>query len=336
MKGAVLRGVRDVRVEEIPEPVIEPGSIIVDVKACGICGSDLHPYKLGHRQGIVCGHEFSGQVRVVGQGVEGVKEGDRVVAVGYRPCGQCYWCKQGLVQRCTSLQLLGEQFHGAMAPRVLVPNAVLNRNVFRLPDNLSYEQGALVEPISVAAFSVRRAKVAPQNAAAVIGLGIIGLGVVQVLKAFGVSKVIASGRRESRLRAAGESGADLVIDAASADAVQAVKDATGGFGVETVFECAGSPETFHQAADMARGGGKVILVGVYEQPVTWDPNLAIIRNLTFVGILGGHFPTSIDLLASGKINTKPLITHAFPVEKAKEAFETQMTDPTAVKVLITP
>ena len=336
MRGAILRGKREVKVEQLPDAEVESGGIVVKVKACGICGSDLHPYKLGKRQGIVCGHEFSGDVVEVGEGVEDISVGDRVAAVGYRACGECYWCREGYPHRCSNLSLLGEHFHGAMADSVLVPNAQANRNVFKLPDNLSYEEAATIEPIAVGAFAVRRAKVQPENTAAVLGVGIIGLGVIQILKAFGVSKVFASGRRESRLKAARESGAEMVIDAARDDAVQAIKGATNSIGVDVVFDCAGTPATFQQSLELARGGGKVVLVALYEQPITWDPYTAINKNLTIVGILGGHFPTSLELLASGKVKAKPLITHEFPLDKVKEAFEAQVTDPDVIKVLIKP
>jgi len=335
MRGAILRGKREVRVEEIPYPQIESGGIIVKVKVCGICGSDLHPYRLGERQGIVCGHEFSGDVAEVGAGVEGIKAGDRVAAIGFRSCGECYWCRQGMMHRCSKMTLLGEHFHGAMADYVLVPNAQLNRNVYKLPDSLSYEAAATIEPLAVGAFSVRRAKVQPENTVAVLGAGIIGLGIIQILKANGVAKIIASGRRASRLKAAKESGADLVIDAAVEDPVKAVMEATGGLGVDVVFDCAGSPDTFQQSLEMVHGGGKFIMVALYEQPITWDTYIAINKNITIIGILGGHFPTSLELLSSGKADTGPLISHQFPLDQAKEAFETQISSPDAVKVLIT-
>ena len=334
MRGAIIRGKCDIRVETVPDAQIEPGGIIVKVKTCGICGSDLHPYRLGERLGIISGHEFSGDVVEVGEGIDDIKVGDRVSAVSYRPCGACYWCKQGLPQRCSNLSMAGEHFAGAMADYILVPNAHLNLNVFKLPDNLSYEEAATIEPTAVSSFAVRRAKVQPENTVAVIGAGIIGLGIIQILKANGVSKVIASARRESRLKAAAISGADLVIDAATADPVQATIDATDGLGVNVVFDCAGSPSTFQQSLEMVRGGGKFIMVALYEQPITWNTYIAISKNITLLGILGGHFPSALEYLASGKVNTKPLITHQFPLDQVQEAFEKQVNSPDAIKILI--
>ncbi|MDD5127591.1 MAG: alcohol dehydrogenase catalytic domain-containing protein [Dehalococcoidales bacterium] len=334
MKAAVLHGKRDIRMENIPNPKVEPGSIVIKVRACGICGSDLHIYRQGDKAGLILGHEFSGDVYEIGAGVADFKKGDRVTGVGFRPCGECYWCKQGMTARCSNMKLAGDHFAGAMAEYVLLPNAQLNRTVFKLPDTVSYEQGATVEPVSVGSFSVRRAKVAPEDTCVVIGAGIIGLGIVQVLKAVGVKKVIAAGRRASRLKAAKESGADMIIDAAKEDTAAAVIKATKGLGADVVFECAGQQATFDQSLKIARGGGKVILVGLYEQPVTWKPIDATNKNLTLIGILGGHFTSTMEYMASGKVNTKPLISHTFPLDKAPEAFATQSDAPDAIKVML--
>jgi len=171
---------------------------------------------------------------------------------------------------------------------------------------------------------------------AVIGLGVIGLYAIQVLKAVGVDHVLAAGRRPARLNAAKRCGADLVIDAAAEDSLAAVMAATGQLGVNTVVECAGTQTTFDQAVAMARGGGKVLLVGVYEEPLTWDPLPVIGKNLSLIGCLGGNFPAAIDLLKSGRVNAQDLITHRFSLDEAAQAFHTQFLDPTAIKVMIKP
>jgi threonine dehydrogenase-like Zn-dependent dehydrogenase len=335
MKAAVMRGARNIRTETVPDPILEPHGVIIKVKACGVCGSDLHVYKRDE-QGTIFGHEFSGDVVEVGSQVKDIAAGMRVTAVGFKPCGQCFWCSQGKGHRCSDMALLGYKFPGAMAEYVHIPFAFLGRTVFPLPGELTYEDAASVEPLSISYFSVNRAQPRENETFAVLGLGVIGLYAIQVLKSMGVSKIVASGRRPARLEAAGICGADIVIDAANGDVVGAAMAATDKMGVNTVIECAGMQATFDQAVAMARGGGKIMLVGVYEQPLTWDPLPVIAKNLSLIGCLGGNFPACIELLRSGKVDAKPLITHRFPLDHAAEAFRTQLQDPGAIKVLITP
>jgi 2-desacetyl-2-hydroxyethyl bacteriochlorophyllide A dehydrogenase len=335
MKAAVFGGKREISLKEVPIPKAEPGSVVIKVKACGICGTDLHFYRQGSRNGITPGHEFTGDIYEVGEGVADLKKGDRVVAVGFRPCGECYWCKKQLPARCSHMKLVGEHLPGAMAEYVLIPNAGFNRTVYKLPSTLSYEEAACVEPFGVGSFSVRRSKVSPDDTVAVIGAGIIGLGIIQLLKAAGVKRVLASARRPARIEAAKKSGADLVIDASKDNATDAILKATGGLGADVVFECAGQQETFDQSIAIARGGGKVVLVALYEKPLSFDPLAVDNKNLTLLGILGGHFPSVLDFLNAGKINPKILISHRFPLAKAKEAFETSITAPDAIKVMLT-
>lgn len=335
MKAAVMHGARDIRTETVPDPILDPHGVIIKVKACGVCGSDLHVYKRDGQDGTIFGHEFSGDIVEVGSQVTGIAPGTRVTAVGFKPCGTCFWCAQGKGHRCSNMALLGYQFPGAMAEYVHIPSAALGRNVFPLPDELSYEDAASVEPLSISYFSVNRALPKENDMVAVIGLGVIGLYAVQVLKAMGVAKIIASGRRPSRLEAAKICGADIIIDAAKDDAVKAAMEATSKMGVNTVVECAGMQATFDQSIAMARGGGKIMLVGIYEEPLTWDPLPAIAKNLSLIGCLGGNFPASIELLKSGKVSAKPLITHRFSLDQAALAFKTQLQDPEAIKVMIT-
>ncbi len=336
MKAAVLRGPRDIRTENVPEPRVESEGIVIKVEACGICGSDLHVYKSEGHEGTIFGHEFGGVVAEVGRRVQGIEVGQRVTAVGYRPCGECFWCLRRKPHRCSEMALLGYQMPGAMAEYVAIPFAVRDRNVFLLPEQLTFEDAATVEPLSISVFSVRRAQPRLEDTVAVLGAGIIGLGAVQALKAMGVSKVLVSGRRSSRLAAAKASGADLVVDAAQNDPLAAFLDATSGMGVDVVVECAGSPQTFQEAVAMVRGGGKIMLVGVYEQPLNWDPMAVIKKNITLVGCLGGNFPAAIQLLQSGQAATKSLVTHRFPLDQAAQAFKTQLEDRDAIKVMIKP
>lgn len=336
MKAAVMHGAREIRTEDVPNPVCAPHGVIIKVKFCGVCGSDLHVYKRDGQDGTIFGHEFSGDIAEVGADVQGITPGMRVTAVGYSPCGKCFWCKQGKMHRCSNMALLGYQFPGAMAQYVHVPFAALGRSIFPLPEELSYEDGASVEPLSISCFSVNRAQPKNSEIIAVIGLGVIGLYAIQVIKAHGAEKILASGRRESRLKTAKICGADLVINAASENTVEAVMQASANLGVNSVIECAGTQVTFDQAVAIARGGGKVMLVGIYEEPLKWDPLSVISKNITLIGCLGGNFPQAIELLKSGKVKTKDMITHIFSLDDAAAAFQAQLSDPGAIKVMIKP
>jgi 2-desacetyl-2-hydroxyethyl bacteriochlorophyllide A dehydrogenase len=336
MKAAVMHGARDIRTVTVPDPVLESHGVIIKVNACGVCGSDLHVYKRNGQEGTIFGHEFSGDVVEVGAQVKGITPGMRVTAVGFKPCGKCFWCAQGKWHRCSDMALLGYQFPGAMAEYVHVPFAALGRSVFPLPDELTYEDAASVEPLSISYFSVNRAQPKENESIAVIGLGVIGLYAIQLLKSMGVSMIVASGHRPSRLEAAKICGADIIIDAVKDDAVKAAMEATAKMGVNTVVECAGTQVTFDQSVAMARGGGKIMMVGIYEEALAWDPLPVIAKNLSLIGCLGGNFPASIELLKSGKVNAKPLITHRFSLDQAAEAFKVQLQDPSAIKVMIKP
>jgi threonine dehydrogenase-like Zn-dependent dehydrogenase len=334
MKAAILRGPQEIRIENVPKPMVEPDGIIVRVRACGICGSDLHVYKQSGQEGTIFGHEFSGDVSEVGSQVTDLAVGDRVTAVGFRPCGKCFWCLQGRSHRCSDLALVGYQLPGAMAEYVSIPMARMGKNVFKLPDHLSYEVGATVEPLSIALFAVRKAQPKETETAIVFGAGIIGLNSIQVLKSMGVSRILVSGRRPSRLKAAQICGASLAVDAAHSEVVKSIMDAASAVGGDLAIECAGVQETFDQAVEVVRGGGRIMLVGIYEQPLTWDPIRVISKNITLVGCLGGNFPGAIDLLQKGLVDPRPLISHVFPLDKAQEAFQMQIGDQEAIKIII--
>ncbi|HEY92008.1 MAG TPA: zinc-binding dehydrogenase [Dehalococcoidia bacterium] len=338
MKAAVLQGPRKIEIENIPDPEVEPDGVVVKVRASGICGSDLHPYKLSITK-MVLGHESSGDVVAVGRNVSHIHEGDRVAAINIRPCGKCYWCRHERQEICTRLKWPpSPTMPGAMAEYVSIPFTRVGNydTVVRLPDSLSYEQGATVEPLSIALFSITRAQVQPEDTVVVLGAGMIGLCVAQVLKAIGVSRIIISGRRSKRLELARASGADVVVDAATEDIVPVVKEVTSGAGADVVVECAGVQVTFDQAMRIVRRDGKVVMLGIFEKDVTWSPNIPINRNTTMIGCLGEDFPGTVDLLATGRADTRPFITHEFPLDRVQEAFETQLTADGAVKVLVKP
>jgi len=340
MKAAVFYGPHDIRVENVNDPELEPDGIIIKVKTCGICGSDLHLYRNGERmpEGLILGHEFSGDVFEVGANVHSadIRKGDRVTATQQRPCGRCYWCIRGRPYRCSRMQILVYRFPGAFAEYVSIPMAIIDRTVFPLPDEMSYEEGATVEPLSVGEHAARMAEPRARDTVAILGAGMMGQCALQGFKAAGVSKIIVSEIGKKRLEVAKTAGADFVIDASQENPVERILEITSGRGSDIVIECAGVPTTFHQAIEAVRAGGKIVMVGVYQEALQWQPASVINRGIRLIGCFAGSFSRSLALLQSGKANTRPLLTHEFTLDNAREAFEAQLKADETVKVLIKP
>jgi len=337
MKAAVFHGAGDIRVEDVPDPKSDPDSVIVKVKVAGICGSDLHAYRLGGPAGMIFGHEISGDVVEVGANVVGIKEKDRVIGIPFTVCHQCYWCKQEEYVRCLNLHIGGYPgVPGAQAEFVSLPVFPGNLSVMKIPDSMTYETAATVEPLSVAFYAVSKAGIKPDDRVVVIGAGTIGLCTILVLKALGVSQIIVSGRRPKRLKLAKEFGAEVVVDAAKDDVVSVVKERWPEKMADIVFETAGAPSTFQQSIELVHFGGKVVLDGIFEESITWNPNMAVVKDITLIGCFGEDFPGTLDLLNSGRADTKPLITHEFSLAQAKEGYDAALKAEDAVKVLLKP
>jgi threonine dehydrogenase-like Zn-dependent dehydrogenase len=354
VKAATYYGAGDIRVEDVSDPNLEADGVIIQVKACGICGSDLHPYKVGGyieagfvQPGLIMGHELSGDVVEVGANVSDIKKGDRVTTASILPCGECGSCQEGQFSRCSSMKVLGFQMPGAFAEYVSIPLAIVSQTIFPLPDKISYEVGATVEPLSVGVNAAKRAQPTAGDTVAILGAGMIGQCTMQAFKALGVAQVIVSETSKKRLEVARATGADIVINAAEEDSILRVREMTSGMGADIVAECAGTPITFQQAIGMVRGGlqqafeterpdGKIMLVGVYEQPIQWAPISVINNSVRMIGCFAGAFPPAIELLRIGKVDTKPLISHEFTIENTREAFETQLNTDESLKVIIKP
>ena len=344
MKAAVLYGPKDLRVENVDNPKLEPDGIIVRVKVCGICGSDLYRYDAGPPQGRM-GHEYSGEVVEVGANVTGIRKGDRVAGRGGR----------------------------AFAEYMGIPQAWIGRNLdcwtVILPADMSYEVGATIEPISIGVNVARRAEPRAEDTVVVLGAGMIGQGTWQAFKAMGVSKVIVTELGKKRLEVSRALGADMVINAAEEEPVKKVHEITAGEGADIVAECAGAASTLQQATDMVRAGGfwqmtrdwqtartgglsrpsdrmatdtlmsdggKIMLVATPGGLFEWRPAALVSKGISVIGCIAGAAAPAMDLMRQGKINTGPLITHEFPLEEISEAFRVQANPDEAIKVLIRP
>lgn len=356
MKAAVFRGPHNMQIEEVPNLVCGPNDVIAKVLACGICGSDLHAFKLGlwAEDGWVMGHELSVEVTEVGSAIDGIVPGERIFAgsAGGPPCGECFWCGKGLRHLCERREAgetIGYSAVGGYSEAVVFRNVTPDR-VMRIPGSVTPQQAAFVEPVLGAMNWVALADPQPEDTAVVIGAGVIGLVCLQLLKAV-VKRVIVVEPSPLRAELAAGLGADLVIDPLAEDALQRLVAETapgryyfgeGGAAADLVMECAGKPQTFNLALDAARTGGRVVLVGLYEEPVSFDPNTIIHKSLSVISSFdrsqaqpfGNRGP--VELIADGTVRVDPLITHRFPLDQINEAFEQQLRAADTVKVLVVP
>jgi threonine dehydrogenase-like Zn-dependent dehydrogenase len=339
MKAALFYGPHDFRVEEVDKPKAGDYGIIIRVRACGICGSDVHYYVRGGplvKPGGIMGHEFSGDVVEVGKLVKDIIVGDRVAAASIIVCQECYWCKSGQHARCQNLKMGGFDFHGAYAEYANVPLAILDQTVFKLPDNLSYEAGAIIEPLSVGAYSVGRAEPSAGDIVIIFGAGMIGLASLAAMKARGVSKIIVSEMSKKRLDSARDIGADIIIDAGSENVLQRVGQITGGRGVDIAMECVGLRRPFLQALGALRIDGKLIQVGIFDTAFEFNPVTITGKNLRIIGCLGGDYLAAMELLKSGKVDAGKFITHEYPLSEITQAFNKQLDSNESIKVIVKP
>jgi threonine dehydrogenase-like Zn-dependent dehydrogenase len=339
MKAAVFYGPNDTRVEELGKPDLSKTGIIVKVRACGICGSDLHFYRLGGKRmhpGTVMGHEFSGDVVEVGDAVKDIKIGDRVSAISFQPCFTCAMCRAGLYEMCPKQLSGGIDIHGAYAEYVSVPLAVLDKTVFKLADDVTYEEGALLEPFGVGYLAATRADPRHSDVVAIFGAGIIGLSCVVALKAFGVSKIIVIETSRLRLQTAGGLGADVLVNATEEDVAARIAEATGGVGLDLALECTGVRKPFFTALKTLRLGGKMVQVGVFTEAFEFNPVTLTDKWLTITGFVGGDYFSSAAAVNGHAIDFKKLVTHVFPLEKINEAFSAQSKPEESIKVVVKP
>lgn len=344
MKAAVLHKPGDIRIEEMEQPKVEkPDDVLIRIKAVGVCGSDVHYYERGRigtfvvKAPLVLGHECSGEVVEVGREVANVKPGDRVsVEPGY-PDRRCWYCKTGKYNLCHTVPFMGSPpTHGAYREYLTWPSDF----VFRLPDSVSFDEGAMVEPFAVGMQGAKRGGIKPGMSAVVIGSGPIGLAAMQAAAAYGATTIVVTDRVPSRLALARKLGATHTVNVSEADPVAAVHEFTEGEGADVVLETAGTVATARQAQDLVRRGGVVVLVGMFaEQEFPLYVMDIIFREYDVRGVFRycNCFPPALALIGAGRADVKSLITHEFPLERTQEAIEfARDRKDVAIKVVVKP
>jgi len=306
---------------------LQPGEVLVRVSACGICGSDVHGMdgSSGRRiPPIIMGHEAAGEIAQTGSGVTEWKAGDRVTFDSTIYCGDCWYCRRGRINLCENRRVLGVSCaeyrrHGAFAEYVAVPQRIL----YRLPGQLSFEQAAMVEAVSVAVHAVRRTPFSEDASAAVVGAGMIGLLTVQALRVAGCKQIIALDLDENRLHLARKLGATHVIKADGPALPDQIRALTGNRGVDAALEAVGLPQTVETAIASVRKGGSVTLIGNLKPHVDLPLQAVVTRELSLVGTCAsaGEYPDCLDLIAGGRINVSELISATPPLEEGPHWFE---------------
>lgn len=343
MRGVVLSEYKCLELKELPKPVPGSREILVQVAACGICGSDVHGYDgaSGRRiPPIVMGHEAAGIVAELGPEVRGFAVGDRVTFDSTVFCGECEFCLRGEINLCDKREVIGVSCGdylraGAFAEYVVVPERI----VYGLPDGLRFAEAAMLEAVSVALHAVKVAQVKGAETALVIGAGMIGLLIMQALRAAGCTQVLVADIDVTRLQMATELCASATLEASGMTLVEEVKRLTGGRGVDVVFEAVGRNETVTAAIDCVRKGGTVTLVGNIAAEITIPLQKIVTRQIRLQGSCAsaGEYPEAMEMLASGKIKVARLITAVASLDDAASWFtRLYAREPHLMKVILDP
>jgi L-iditol 2-dehydrogenase len=328
---------------DFPDPVAGDDDVLIRVKACGICGSDVHGFtgKTGRRiPPLIMGHEAAGVVEGLGRNVSGFEKGDRICFDSTVYCNKCESCRAGLFNRCDKRQVLGVSVpafkrHGAFAEYVAVPSWIVSK----IPDELSFVDAALLEPASIGTHAANRAPISNKDTVVIIGAGTIGLFILQAARLRGAAKVIAVDINEFRLDLAKKLGADKLINPLKSDLVEEVLQETEGKGANVTLEAVGYAKTFADAVSITRMGGHVVAVGNLEKKAEFDLQQLIAKEHTFTGSYAssGEFRDCIELVASGKINVEPLISDVLPMQEGPDAFDRLLkAEENLVKIVLEP
>lgn len=343
MKALVLKAYKQMEITDLPEPQAGPGEVLIRVRACGICGSDVHGFdgSTGRRiPPIVMGHEAAGVVAQAGSEVDRFKAGDRVTFDSTIYCGDCFFCRRGDLNLCDRRRVLGVSCgdyrqHGAFAEYVAVPERI----VHSLPERFSLEHACLIEPVSIAFHAVDRARIDLGATAVVIGAGMIGLAVIQALRLAGCGRIFAADLDERRLELARQLGADETCNPQNGDLTTAVKQATDGRGADVAVEAVGATAPVNLAVNCLRKGGTLTLIGNVAPKIEFPLQLAVTRELTVLGSCAsrGDYPACISMMSRGLVQVAPLISASAPLAEGPQWFDRlYRQEPGLMKVLLKP
>lgn len=338
MKAAVYYSQQDIRIEDIPIPKLDENEVLVEMKACGVCGSDLMDWYLKNRAPLILGHEPAGVIKMKGGKVRDFEVGDRVFVHHHVACLTCHYCKHGDYTLC-------EQFHdtniklGGFAEYFRVPFKNLQLDTLVLPETVTFEEATLIEPVGCCLRAIRKGNVQTGDTVAVIGAGATGIIHVGLSKIYGAAKIIVSDLVDYRLRMAKRFGADVVINAEREDLGSIVKAETGGLGVDVAMVTAPSLEAYKAGMRICRKGGRLIVFAptVPGKLLEVSPEELFFSELQIIPSYStSHVETreALDLIASGRLNVKELITHRFKLVDTAKAFRTASESKESLKVII--
>ena len=343
MKALLLTDYKKMVYTDVPEPEIGPDDVLIRVKACGICGSDVHGYdgSTGRRRPpVIMGHEASGIIEQIGSAVEGWKPGDRVTFDSTIYCNVCESCRRGYVNLCSNRKVIGvscEDYRqdGAFAEYIALPAHIL----YRIPDNVSYDQAAMIEPLSVAFHAANMAPHPIGASAAVVGTGKIGMLLIQTLRMYGFGTIIAIKRSETQKDIIKQSGADHCICTAVDNAAEVVSEITSGHGVDYVFEAAGNENSINLCIEICKRNGHIILVGNSSPKVTVPLQAIVTKQLHISGSCAssGEYPACLDAISKNLLNVDLLIGNRAPLSEGPKWFDKLYSDhKDNLKVILNP
>jgi L-iditol 2-dehydrogenase len=343
MTAAVLYGKENVQIETVDVPQIGRGDVLVRVRAALTCGTDVKVFRRGYHARMIVppalfGHELGGDIVAMGKDVRGFKMGQRVVAANSAPCGECFYCRRNQENLCEDLLFN----NGAYAEYIRIPERIVRRNMYEVPDHVSYQDAALVEPLACVLRGLEESGVRPGDTVAVIGLGPIGMMFVRLAKAVCNARVIAIGRRPQQLLRASRMGADeTVLNCDGADVVGPVHEMTGGRGADVVIEAVGLPEVWQLAIKLLRRGGVVNFFGGCPDGtnLNLDTNLLHYSELTCKASFH-HTPAlirkALDLVSRGYVGAKDFVNHSEPLTNLLQVMQHLMSHNGHLKTAIIP